>query len=146
MCVSRVIPVVLTIRGKLMSSGVPEAVPASGMEGFYVQFVDGVYGMWDSVQEHVIPVVSSVVSKVQNVWEQVLPHVAIWSQLAMSKIGVGLGFMAFSIVPLWMAQNIEDRSKSVVLLAVGILCAATGGMMLTLGGVIPVIPSAITPI
>jgi hypothetical protein len=89
-------------------------------------------GALDAVRERAVPVFIAVAGKIQDLWVSKLPILALFPQLAMDKIGFGLGLLGagVAILPLWMSRNVENRVAAIALFIIGMVGTGVGIAML----------------
>ena len=83
-----------------------------------------------------VPRLSGLISKIQAIWQAVLPYLTAVARFATSTLGVSLGLLGASFVPLQWARATDDKVLSTALIAAGILIAGAGGYFLCSSGAI----------
>ena len=85
-----------------------------------------------------LPALRILASKIHELWKLATPALEVACQLAQTKLGIGLGLIGLSIVPVFFSQLAKNhRFLSIALCGLSLILAITGGAFLGSAGLIP---------
>lgn len=122
-------------------STVPPSTPS-----FFSSALEHIQSPFIAVRDFAMPGVNFVAARIQNIWELIKPLLTTAAQFLTSKTGVAIELLALSIIPLRLAETVNNKLLSVALLAAGILIAGAGGFFLCSAGVLPSFVTNVTPV